>query len=103
MDYRSIAPPPQLATVQEEPERERLASQWTVTNKYFTVLEEKGMGGGKFGIFIDPTKCKGCAKCVDACGDHNALLMIRKNDDNMRWIRTSYRFYSSMPETPARL
>jgi hypothetical protein len=24
---------------------------------------EKGLGGGKFGIFIDPTKCKGCAEC----------------------------------------
>jgi pyruvate/2-oxoacid:ferredoxin oxidoreductase beta subunit/NAD-dependent dihydropyrimidine dehydrogenase PreA subunit len=91
-----------LTGIPEEPLRERIASQWTVTNKYFTVLEKKGLGGGKFGIFIDPTKCKGCAECVDACGDHDALRMVRKNDDNMRWIRTAFRFYSSMPETPAR-
>jgi pyruvate ferredoxin oxidoreductase beta subunit len=91
-----------LTGIQEEPLRERIASQWSVTNKYFTVLEKKGLGGGKFGIFIDPTKCKGCAECVDACGDHDALRMVRKNDDNMRWFRTAFRFYSSMPETPAR-
>jgi pyruvate/2-oxoacid:ferredoxin oxidoreductase beta subunit/NAD-dependent dihydropyrimidine dehydrogenase PreA subunit len=82
--------------------REQMKAQWSVTNKYFTVLEKKGAGGGKFGIFIDPTKCKGCAECVDACGDHDALKMIRKNDQNMGWFRTAFNFYRSMPETPAR-
>ena len=82
--------------------REQISAQWTVTNKYFTVLEKKGLGGGKFGIFIDPTKCKGCAECVDACGDHDALRMIRKNDDNMVAIRAWFQFYKSMPETPSR-
>ena len=82
--------------------REQISAQWTVTNKYFTVLEKKGVGGGKFGIFIDPTKCKGCAECVDACGDHDALRMIRKNDDNMVAIRAWFQFYKSMPETPSR-
>ena len=82
--------------------RDQISAQWTVTNKYFTVLEKKGTGGGKFGIFIDPTKCKGCAECVDACGDHDALRMIRKNDDNMVAIRAWFQFYKSMPETPSR-
>ena len=82
--------------------RSRLGDQWSITNKYFTVLEKKGLGGGKFGIFIDPTKCKGCAECVDACGDHDALKMVRKNDENMGWIRAAFNFYRAMPETPAR-
>ncbi|HKA01480.1 MAG TPA: thiamine pyrophosphate-dependent enzyme [Candidatus Solibacter sp.] len=91
-----------LAAIPDPSLRQELAAQWTVTNKYFTVLEKKGGGGGKFGIFIDPTKCKGCAECVDACGDHDALKMMRKNDDNMKSIRAWFNFYKSMPETPSR-
>jgi len=37
---------------------------------------------------------------VDACGDHNALKMIPKNDKNMAWYKTAFQFYRSMPETP---
>ena len=81
---------------------ESLRSQWAITNKYYTVLEKKGVGGGKFGIFIDPTKCKGCAECVDACGDHNALKMIRKSDENMAWYKRAFQMYKSMPETPSK-
>ncbi len=86
----------------EEDFRESIGAQWVDTNKYFNVYEKKGVGGGKFGIFIDPTKCKGCAECVDACGDHDALKMIRKTDDNMRWFKAAFHFYRSMPETPAK-
>ena len=89
-----------LAGITDEKERESLAAQWAVTNKYFNVLEKKGVGGGKFGIFIDPTKCKGCAECVDACGDHDALKMIRKDDENLDWYKRAWNFYREMPETP---
>src|SRR6516165_7691597 len=86
----------------EDPElRDSMAKQWGITNKYFNVLEKKTPGaGGKFGIFIDPTKCKGCAECVDACGDHNALKMIPKDEKNMEWFKAAFNFYRSMPETP---
>ena len=78
-----------------------MANQWAVTNKYFTVLEKKTPGnGGKFGIFIDPSKCKGCAECVDACGDHNALKMVAKDDKNMEWYRAAFKFFNELPETP---
>lgn len=89
-----------LAAVSDEAERADMSAQWTVTNKYFHVLEKKGVGGGKFGIFIDPTKCKGCAECVDACGDHNALKMVSKATRNLDWYKTAFNFYRSMPETP---
>src|SRR5262249_20881584 len=47
-----------LAKIPDEELRQSMMAQWVVTNKYYTVLEKKGVGGGKFGIFIDPTKCK---------------------------------------------
>ncbi|HET9130890.1 MAG TPA: ferredoxin family protein, partial [Terriglobia bacterium] len=90
----------QLSQISDEAERKLMADQWGVTTKYFTVLEKKGQGGGKFGIFIDPTKCKGCAECVDACGDHDALKMIRKDDENMSFYKRAFDFYTKTPETP---
>ncbi len=89
-----------LTKVTDEALRNKLRTQWAETNKYFTVLEKKGQGGGKFGIFIDPTKCKGCAECVDACGEHMALKMIPKTDENIEWYKSSFNFYRNMPETP---
>src|SRR5687767_6336348 len=90
-----------LAQIPDEEMRNSMAAQWAITNKYYNVIEKKTPGGGgKFGIFIDPTKCKGCAECVDACGDHNALKMIAKDDKNMEWFKTAFQFYRTMPETP---
>ncbi|MBI3744859.1 MAG: thiamine pyrophosphate-binding protein, partial [Chloroflexi bacterium] len=91
-----------LAGIPDESLRGRIGTQWAVTNKYFNVLEKKGVGGGKFGIFIDLTKCKGCAECVDACGDHKALRMIRKIPENLDWFRQTFSVYKAMPETPAK-
>jgi pyruvate/2-oxoacid:ferredoxin oxidoreductase beta subunit/NAD-dependent dihydropyrimidine dehydrogenase PreA subunit len=89
-----------LSKIMDEELRTSMGAQWVATQKYYTVLEKKGVGGGKFGIFIDPTKCKGCAECVDACGDHDALKMIRKDDKNLQWYKTAFQFYRDMPETP---
>ena len=89
-----------LAGIADENERESMASQWAITNKYFKVPERKGLGGGKFGIFIDPTKCKGCAECVDACGDHDALKMVRKDDENLEWYKRAWTFYQRRAANP---
>jgi len=91
-----------LNQISDSTERETMAAQWATTNKYFNVLEKKGVGGGKFGIFIDPSKCKGCAECVDACGDHDALKMIRKDDQNLDWYKRAWTHYTSVPETPGK-
>ena len=85
-----------------EPERDKLGEQWTETNKYWKVPEKKGLGGGKFGIFIDPTKCKGCAECVEACGNHDALKMITKNEENLGWYRNAFAFFKDAPDTPSK-
>lgn len=89
-----------LGALSETGDRETFGKQWAITNKYFKVPEKKGVGGGKFGIFIDPTKCKGCAECVDACGDHDALKMVRKDDENLGWYQRAWKFYGELPETP---
>jgi pyruvate ferredoxin oxidoreductase beta subunit len=88
--------------LREAPEdvRDSMGKQWVKTTKYYQVLEKKGVGGGQFGIFIDPTKCKGCAECVDACGDHNALKMVAKTDENLHWYQAAFKFYKSLPDTP---
>src|SRR5471030_2769363 len=49
---------------------------------------------------IDPTKCKGCAECVDACGDHDALVMLKKDDPTLKRYQRTWNFYTKMPETP---
>ena len=57
-----------------------------------------------FGIFIDPTKCKGCAECVEVCADlgYNALTMIAKKDDTLATVpRAPSSFYRKMrADTP---
>src|SRR6266567_4409793 len=40
------------------------------------------------------------AQWVAACGDHDALKMIRKDDKNLAWYKTAFQFYRDMPETP---
>ena len=58
---------------EEAPElRERVRGHFVKTAKYYDVPKKKGGEGGLFGIFIDPTKCKGCAECVDVCEPHRA-------------------------------
>ncbi|MCW5858394.1 MAG: hypothetical protein KIS63_08910 [Caldilineales bacterium] len=95
------------AALAEAPAAERgwLGEQWATTNKFFNVPEKKTPGsGGKFGIFIDPTKCKGCAECVTVCADlgYNALKMIEKQDDTVPVYKGAFDFYRSLPPTPDR-
>lgn len=82
-----------------------LRDQWAVTNKFHTVPEKKEEGsGGLFGIFIDPTKCKGCAECVQVCADlgYNALEMIKKEEDTVPQYDHAFNFFKELPPTPDR-
>ncbi len=82
-----------------------LTEQWTETNKFFKVPEKKNPGsGGLFGIFIDPTKCKGCAECVEVCHDlgYDALGMIEKEEDTVPKFKAGFDFYQNLPATPDR-
>ena len=48
-----------LARIPDEELRGTMGAQWVETQKYHTVMEKKGLGGGKFGIFIDPDQVQG--------------------------------------------
>ena len=78
-----------------------ISEQWADTNKFSKVPEKQGKEPAKFGIFIDPTKCKGCAECVDACGDHEALSMIPKRDNTIPLYQEAFDFFKSLGDTPS--
>jgi pyruvate ferredoxin oxidoreductase beta subunit len=92
----------ELAQIESPAEREAMRRHWAKTTKYYTQYEKKGQPGGLFGIFIDPTKCKGCAECVAACGEHQALRMIQKEDNTVPNYRQAINFFRKLPETPSR-
>ena len=91
-----------LDSIGDSADQKMMGSRFADTQKYYTSVEKKGNEGGLFGIFIDPTKCKGCAECVDACGDHQALSMIPKTTDVLKQYSDTWDFYSKLPDTPSR-
>jgi pyruvate/2-oxoacid:ferredoxin oxidoreductase beta subunit/NAD-dependent dihydropyrimidine dehydrogenase PreA subunit len=82
-----------------------LRDQFVKTTKYFKSFEKKrekdpsAIAGGQFGIFIDPTKCKGCGECVEVCGDRSALKMIKKTPDNLPAYFNMWKLHNRLPET----
>ncbi|MBI3060874.1 MAG: 4Fe-4S binding protein [Deltaproteobacteria bacterium] len=91
-----------LAEIDDPAERERVRSHWSRTRKYFDVPEKKGGEGALFGIFIDPTKCKGCAECVQVCDelDYHALTMVKKDEATLPRYRHAFNFFRRVGPTP---
>jgi pyruvate ferredoxin oxidoreductase beta subunit len=83
-------------------DRSVLEGHWARTRKYFEVPQRKGLPGALFGIFIDPTKCKGCAECVEVCDTlgYHALRMVRKDDTTLDRYRTAFTFFRRVGPTP---
>jgi pyruvate ferredoxin oxidoreductase beta subunit len=90
-----------LARVEDADEKEWIRKQWTSTNKYYDAVKKRGEEPGLFGLFVDPTKCKGCGECVTACGDHKALRMIPKGDGTLTRYRRGFDFFTRMSQTSA--
>lgn len=90
----------ELAKIENPEERDHLARQFAKTTKFWTTYEKKGIEPGYFGIFIDPTKCKGCAECVDACGNHGALSMLMKGGKVLPRSKSDFKFFRELPESP---
>ncbi|MBF0125772.1 MAG: 4Fe-4S binding protein [Magnetococcales bacterium] len=90
----------------DERDQKLLRDQLVQTTKFWKTYDKKkskatdSPGGAWFGIFIDPTKCKGCGECVTACGDHKALSMIKKTPVNLPFFFTMWEFYKQAPSTP---
>ncbi len=91
----------ELASIEDVALREHFKKQFVKTQKYHTTYEKKTGQGGLFGIFIDPTKCKGCAECVAVCDD-DALKMIDKTEHNMKEYNETFHLYKKAPETPSK-
>ena len=89
-------------TIDDPREREQFKKQWAVTTKYWKTYEKQGKEPGYFGIFIDPTKCKGCAECVQVCGDTQALKMVTKTEENLPEYARSFDQFRALPATPAK-
>jgi pyruvate/2-oxoacid:ferredoxin oxidoreductase beta subunit/NAD-dependent dihydropyrimidine dehydrogenase PreA subunit len=92
----------ELATVDDAAQREELQAHWARPRKYAEVPERQGKEPAMFGIFIDPTKCKGCAECVKVCDDLNyhALQMVPKQADTIPAYRRQFNFFRQVGPTP---
>ncbi len=91
-----------LDEIEDDAERNFMSKQFAETSKFYKVPARRKKTPGKFGIFIDPTKCKGCAECVEACDDlgYHALKMIEKEDTTVPIYQKSIDFFRKLPPTP---
>ncbi len=68
-------------------------------NAIFSSPERKTPGsGGVFSIFVSDL-CKGCAACVTACGDHQALRMVQETEEVNTEHETGTAFLNLLPDT----
>ena len=68
-------------------------------NAIFATPEKKNPGaGGVFSIFVSDL-CKGCAACVTACGEHQALRMVQETEDVNAEHETGTAFLDLLPDT----
>ncbi|MCC7376804.1 MAG: 2-oxoacid:acceptor oxidoreductase family protein [Verrucomicrobiales bacterium] len=66
----------------------------------FRSLEQKTAGGGGlFSIYVSDL-CKGCGECVQVCGDHDALRMVRETEELNAQLTTAQIFSRLLPDTP---
>ena len=72
---------------------------YSKVNAIFKSAERKSPGaGGIFSIFVSDL-CKGCAACVTACGDHEALKMVQETEQVNADHETGTAFLDLLPDT----
>jgi pyruvate-ferredoxin/flavodoxin oxidoreductase len=77
----------------------RVPMAYEKTNAIFATPEKKNPGGGGvFSIFVSDL-CKGCAACVTACGEHQALRMVQETEDVNAEHETGTAFLDLLPDT----
>jgi pyruvate-ferredoxin/flavodoxin oxidoreductase len=78
---------------------EKVPMAYQKVNAIFSSPERKTPGsGGIFSIFVSDL-CKGCAACVTACGDHQALKMVKETEDVNAEHETGTAFLNQLPDT----
>jgi len=79
---------------------EKVPLAYQKVNAIFSTPERKKPGsGGLFSIFVSDL-CKGCAACVTACGDHQALRMVQETEAVNAEHETGTAFLNLLPDTP---
>lgn len=75
---------------------------YKASKQIFLNREKKEAGsGGLFSIFVNDL-CKGCAACVEACGDHEALKMVDDSPELNAKYHSATQFLKSLHDTPAK-
>jgi pyruvate-ferredoxin/flavodoxin oxidoreductase len=78
---------------------EKVPMAYQKVNAIFSSPERKTPGsGGIFSIFVSDL-CKGCAACVTACGDHQALKMVPETEEVNAEHETGTHFLDLLPDT----
>jgi pyruvate-ferredoxin/flavodoxin oxidoreductase len=78
---------------------EKVPMAYQKVNAIFSSPERKQPGsGGIFSIFVSDL-CKGCAACVTACGDHQALRMVQETEEVNAEHETGTAFLNLLPDT----
>jgi pyruvate-ferredoxin/flavodoxin oxidoreductase len=78
---------------------EKVPMAYQKVNAIFSSPERKQTGsGGIFSIFVSDL-CKGCAACVTACGDHQALKMVQETEEVNAEHTTGTAFLDLLPDT----
>ncbi|HET7103565.1 MAG TPA: 2-oxoacid:acceptor oxidoreductase family protein, partial [Terracidiphilus sp.] len=78
---------------------EKVPMAYQKVNAIFLSPERKSPGsGGIFSIFVSDL-CKGCAACVTACGDHQALKMVQETEEINAEHETGTAFLGLLPDT----
>jgi pyruvate-ferredoxin/flavodoxin oxidoreductase len=78
---------------------EKVPMAYQKVNAIFSSPERKSPGtGGIFSIFVSDL-CKGCAACVTACGDHQALKMVAETEEVNAMHMTGTGFLDLLPDT----
>ena len=99
--FAAAQPAPGLAA-------ETARAHFVHTQKYAEVPRKKGLAPASFGLFVDPTNCKGCAECVSVCHElkHDALVMVDKvpaepsGESTLERYRRDFGFFRTLPITP---
>jgi len=79
---------------------DRVPMAYQKVNAIFSTPERKKPGsGGIFSIFVSDL-CKGCAACVTACGEHEALKMVEETEGFNADHETGSAFLNLLPDTP---
>ncbi|MBI2829479.1 MAG: 2-oxoacid:acceptor oxidoreductase family protein [Acidobacteria bacterium] len=79
---------------------DKIPMAYQKANAIFATPEKKNPGGGGiFSIFVSDL-CKGCAACVTACGEHQALRMVQETEEVNAEHESGTAFLDLLPDTP---